>query len=178
MRNYSCPGILNKGIIILLLSLTLVQCKKKSEKAFEVNPAFTEKIAAFTSGVISSESSIQIILAEDCPGAGESNTAIETELFNFKPGIKGHALWIDKRTLEFRPDENLKSGETYTARFYLSKLMEVPADLKTFEFQFSVIPQSFTVTVDGFQSYSNTDLEWNKIKGSLIAADASMMNSL
>ncbi len=172
MRNYSYPGILNKGIIILLLSLTLVQCKKKSEKTFEVNPAFTEKIAAFTSGVISSESSIQIILAEDCPGAGESNTAIEAELFNFKPAIKGHALWIDKRTLEFRPDENLKSGETYTARFYLSKLMEVPADLKTFEFQFSVIPQSFTVTVDVLQSYSNTDLQWNKIKGSLIAADA------
>ena len=172
MRKYTCPGILSSGIIALFVMLSLVQCKKKNEKAFEVNPAFTEKIAAFTSGVISSESVIQVILAEDCPNALEFNTAIEPELFDFKPKVEGHAFWIDKRTVEFRPDKSLKSGETYTVKFYLSRLMKVPADLKTFEFQFSVIPQSFTVEFDGFQSYSNNDLEWNKIKGSLLAADA------
>ncbi len=172
MRNNSFPGILAKGIMALLLTLSLVQCKKKSEKVFEVNPAFTERIAAFTSGVISSESVIQVILAEDCPDAGDPNTAIESELFVFKPRIAGHVFWVDKRTLEFRPDENLKSGQTYSVKFHLSKLMKVPSDLKTFEFQFSVIPQNFTVDIDGFQSYSNNDLEWNKIKGSLMAADA------
>ena len=93
-------------------------------------------------------------------------------MFDFKPGIKGNAFWIDKRTIEFRPDENLKSGETYKARFFLSRVMKVPSALKTFEFQFSVIPQSFTVSIDGFESYTNDNLEWNKIKGSLIAADA------
>ena len=171
MKNYLHSGLLYKGTILLLLSLSLVQCKKKGEKAFVINPAFTEKIAAFTSGVISSESAIQIILAEDCSNSGELNTAVENELFGFKPRIDGHAYWTDKRTIEFRPDENLKSGETYTVKFYLSKIMEVPSDLKTFEFQFSVIPQSFSVSIDGFQSYSNTNLEWNRIKGSLIAAD-------
>src|SRR4030043_2055135 len=114
MKNYLHSGLLYKGTILLLLSLSLVQCKKKGEKAFVINPAFTEKIAAFTSGVISSESAIQIILAEDCSNSGELNTAVENELFGFKPRIDGHAYWTDKRTIEFRPDENLKTGETYT----------------------------------------------------------------
>lgn len=172
MRNYINSASLNKGIIILLLTLSLVQCKKKNEKASFIDPAFTEKIAAFTSGIISSESSIQIILTEDYNNSIEFNTAIETELFSFKPKVKGHAYWIDNRTIEFRPDENLISGKSYTAKFYLSKIMKVPANLKVFEFQFSVIPQSFSISIDGFDSYNASSLVWNKIKGSLIAADA------
>jgi alpha-2-macroglobulin len=172
MKKYFQTSSFITGIITVLISLSLIQCKKSGEKKFAIDPAFTEKISAFTSGVISSESVIQIILAEDCPAAVEFNTAVENELFSFKPKIEGHAFWIDKRTIEFRPSENLKSGETYTARFYLSKLMDVPARLKTFEFRFSVIPQSFSVSIDGFESYSDNYLEWNKIKGTLIAADA------
>jgi uncharacterized protein YfaS (alpha-2-macroglobulin family) len=172
MRNYLPTCSLAKGMVVLLVLFSFVQCKKKSDKAFITDPAFTEKIAAFTSGTVSSESVIQIILAEDCPDPVELNAAVETEFFDFKPGIKGNAFWIDKRTIEFRPGESLKSGETYKARFFLSRVMKVPSALKTFEFQFSVIPQSFTVSIDGFESYSNDNLEWNKIKGSLIAADA------
>jgi alpha-2-macroglobulin len=171
MRNFLSTGSLAKGMAILLVLFSLVQCKKKSDQAFRIDPAFTEKITAFTSGTISSESVIQILLAEDCPDPVELNTAIETKLFDFKPEIKGNAFWTDKRTIEFRPDENLKSGETYKARFFLSKVMKVPSSLKIFEFQFSVIPQSFRVSIEGFESYSNDDLQWNKIKGSLIAAD-------
>jgi uncharacterized protein YfaS (alpha-2-macroglobulin family) len=172
MRNLLYSSSIVKGILLLLLSISLIQCKKKSEITFNVNPAFTEKIAAFTSGIISSESVIQIILTEDYTKSIELNSAIETDLFSFKPKIEGHAYWVDHRTVEFRPDARLKSGETYTARFFLSKLLEVTSDLKTFEFQFSVIPQTFMVSIDGFQSYSNTNLEWNKVKGTLVAADA------
>ena len=178
MRKSLPIGSLLKGMAIILVFFSLVQCKKKSDKPFVIDPAFTEKITAFTSGTISSESVIQVILAEDCPAPVELNAAYETELFDFKPAIKGNVFWIDKRTIEFRPDENLKSGETYKARFFLSRVMNVPSALKTFEFQFSVIPQSFTVSIDGFESYSSDNLEWNKIKGSLIAADVIDLDNL
>lgn len=178
MKTLSMRSVLYKGFIFVFLASALIQCKKKSEKSFTINPAFIEKIAAFTSGVISSESVIQIILAEDYPQTIELNTAIETNLFSFKPKIDGDAYWIDKRTIEFRPKSKLKSGETYSAKFFLSKIMSVPSELKTFEFRFTIIPQSFNISVDGFESYSDNNLEWNKVKGSMIAADATDIEEL
>jgi len=178
MKTFSFRSAFFNSFIVLILAATLIQCKKKSDKSFTINPAFIEKIAAFTSGVISSESVIQIILTEDYPENIDLNTVIEKNLFSFKPKIEGNAYWVDKRTIEFRPESKLKSGETYTAKFFLSKLMSVPSELKTFEFQFSVIPQTFNVSVDGFESYSNNNLEWNKVKGSLIAADATDIEEL
>ncbi len=171
-------SVLYRGFIFLFLASAFVQCKKKSEKSFTINPAFIEKISAFTSGVISAESVIQIILAEDYPQSIEFNTVIETNLFSFKPKIEGDAYWVDKRTIEFRPKSKLKSGETYTAKFFLSKIMSVPSELKTFEFQFTVIPQTFNISIEGFESYSDNNLEWNKVKGSMIAADATDIEEL
>ena len=60
--------------LLLFIGLFLCQCKKTDKSGDEFNPAFTEKIIAFTSGVISSESAIRIILAEDNPHAGEANS--------------------------------------------------------------------------------------------------------
>jgi hypothetical protein len=34
-------------------------------------------------------------------------------LFRFKPRIKGHTVWVDKKTIEFRPDHKLKSAQSY-----------------------------------------------------------------
>ncbi len=178
MKTSSLRSVFYRIFILLLLTSALIQCKKKSEKSFSINPAFIEKIAAFTSGIISSESVIQIILAEDYPENVEFNTAIATNLFSFKPKIEGDAYWIDKRTIEFRPKSKLKSGEKYTAKFFLSKIMSVPSELKTFEFQFTVIPQTFNISVEGFESYSDINLEWNKVKGSMIAADVTDIDEL
>jgi len=51
--------------ITMLFLLVMVQCKSKGDHLTAINTAFTEKIVAFTAGVISSESPIQIVLAED-----------------------------------------------------------------------------------------------------------------
>jgi hypothetical protein len=178
MRSLCLFGFTVKGIGLLFAILIQVQCKKISEKGFEIDPAFTEKIAAFTSGVISSESPVQIVLAEEMIIPVELNTAIEIELFSFKPKVKGHVYWLDKRTLEFRPDEKFKSGQTYNARFFLSKLTDVPSELKTFEFQFSIIQQNFNLSLDGFQCYDQTSLKWNRIIGTLTAADVTDIDQL
>ena len=61
------PG---KVIIPVFLLLMTLQCKRADKTALEINPAFTEKIAAFTSGVISAESVIQIVLADELQIAG------------------------------------------------------------------------------------------------------------
>jgi hypothetical protein len=123
-------------LLFLLLIGTSFQCKK-GRVSNTFNPAFTEKITAFTSGVISSESTIRIILAEDNPHAGDVNTPAGDDLFRFKPTIKGQAVWIDKRTIEFRPSEKLVSGQTYQARFKLGKIVKVKKELSVLN---SILP--------------------------------------
>ncbi len=120
---FSFHRVIRTVFIISILFFT-VQCKKNRSSG--INPAFTEKIAAFTSGVISSESTIQVVLADDYPGQITRNTPVNETVFKFKPDIAGHTVWLDNRTIEFRPEHHLVSGETYSAKFYLSKLMKVP----------------------------------------------------
>jgi uncharacterized protein YfaS (alpha-2-macroglobulin family) len=149
----------------------MTQCKKGPRLPDEMNPAFTEKIVAFTSGVISAESTIQLLLAEDNAHAGEPNSAADNDLFRIKPAIKGHAIWVDKRTLEFRPDEKLKSGQVYTVRFKLGKVIKTEKSLAVFKFGFSVVEQNWSVKVEGYQTHNENDLVWNKITGSVNTAD-------
>jgi len=152
------------------LASSLLQCKKKLEGLL-INPAFIEKIAAFTSGVISSESTIQVVLAEDYPGQVSRNTPVTEKLFRFKPSIEGNAVWIDNRTIEFRPVQHLTSGRKYAVSFLLSKLIKVPRDLSVFEFGFSVVDQDFSLDFEGYQTHNENDLVWIKIKGIINTAD-------
>ena len=93
--------VIHPGIIIIpvFLLLLIVQCKKADKTILEINPAFTEKIAAFTSGVISSESVIQIVLADDLPVAGISDAPSGDGLFRFKPAIEGQAVCASVRSV-------------------------------------------------------------------------------
>jgi uncharacterized protein YfaS (alpha-2-macroglobulin family) len=158
-------------IFVLLSLFPIIQCGKQKQQADEFNPAFTEKIAAFTSGTISSESPVRIILAEDNPEAGEINSPAANGLFRFKPEIKGHTVWADKRTLEFRPAEKLKSGQNYHVRFNLGDVTEVDKSLSVFEFDFSVVNQEFGLVVNGYQTMNENDLVWNRIKGVVSTSD-------
>jgi hypothetical protein len=114
MKSITSLSRLNRIAFPVFLAFFLAQCKKADQSATLVNPAFTEKIAAFTSGIVSSESVIQIVLAEDYPGTDMTNAPAGEGLFRFKPAVDGQAVWVDKRTIEFRPAGKLKSGETYS----------------------------------------------------------------
>ncbi len=162
-----------KNILLLTICICLVLsgCKKKRETVLNADPKFRELISAYTSGVISTQSTIRIRLANDFSEKIEPNTPIDKDLFDFSPNLKGSAFWVDNRTIEFRPAEKLKSGTIYTGKFFISKLMDVKPDLKTFEFGFQTIMQSYSVRIEGFKPYENTNLIWNKITGSIITSD-------
>lgn len=175
----SVSSLLSTGVLLMALSFILLSGCKKQKAVETFNPAFTSKIIAFTSGVISSESTIRIILADDNPHAGDGlNTAASDDLFKFKPGIKGQAIWIDKRTLEFKPEGRLQSGEAYHCRFNLGKILDVEKDLSVFEFDFSVVEQDWAVLVNGYQTQQENDLTWNTIKGTVTTADNIDLESL
>ena len=105
---YTLPFIC---IALVITSAVLINgCSDKKTSVY-IDPAFTGYISAFTSGIISNGSSIKIRLMEEQDV--ELHEAIEEELFEFSPDIKGEANWIDKRTIEFLPEGLLPSGKRF-----------------------------------------------------------------
>ena len=162
-----------KALLLALIIILHPQCKKKEKsQLMEIDPAFGSFISAFTSGTISNSSTLRIRLAEPYESEPAYDSPIDKELFDFNPSIKGSAYWVDDQTIEYRPDEKLKSNTVYTVSFFLSKIKnDVPKDLKTFTYQFKTIKQSFVVTIGGFKPVVNTDLTKNKIYGTINTSD-------
>src|SRR5688572_8041510 len=75
-----------------------------------VNPAFGEYISSYTAGVVSSGSVIRIALSQDAVDSALIGQESSGKLFDFKPAVSGKTVWLDKRTVEFRPEKRLVSG--------------------------------------------------------------------
>ncbi|HIA05102.1 MAG TPA: hypothetical protein EYN71_00015, partial [Flavobacteriales bacterium] len=163
---YTLPFIC---IALVITSAVLINgCSDKKTSVY-IDPAFTGYISAFTSGIISNGSSIKIRLMEEQDV--ELHEAIEEELFEFSPDIKGEANWIDKRTIEFLPEGLLPSGKLFEAEFHLSKVADVPEKLKTLPFSFQTIQQAINVYFEGMRAYDIQDLKWQRLQGELVTAD-------
>ena len=155
--------------IVILFASYFVYAKFKAKTG--VDPAFKAYISAYTSGTISRESNIRIQLTSDAVKPNEINTAVSKKLFDFSPSIPGSAVWIDTRTIEFRPTEKMKPGETYKATFYLGAVMKVSSKFSEFDFSFSVIKQSFEVNVEGLRTPDNKNFVRQNLIGTVVTAD-------
>ncbi len=140
-------------------------------KKVKFDPAFKTYISAYTSGVISSEAAIRVQLTADVVKPEEVNTAVKKELFNFSPSIKGNAVWVDTRTIEFRPSGRMEAGTEYTATFYLGEVLKVPSNFSEFVFNFQTITQSVEVIVNGLRPLSNQNFDHQMLLGSVNTAD-------
>lgn len=136
-----------------------------------VNPAFGEYISSYTAGVVASGSPVRIVLSQDAVDSTAIGEQTTVKLFEFSPAVKGVTVWLDRRTVEFRPEARLVSGQIYEVRFQLSRLAQVPKELSTFEYTFQVIPQNYEVAIDNVKPYVKTDLKRQKVEGTLFTAD-------
>src|SRR5687767_8156183 len=129
--------------IFALIAVTMISIpflSNRSESAIEitkVDPAFQAYVSAYTSGIISNESYIRVMLSEDYPGLITLDEATSEQYFSFSPEITGKTYWIDSRTLEFRPDARLASDQSYDVDFDLGKIVaDIPENLKHMKFSF------------------------------------------
>ncbi|MCD6065293.1 MAG: alpha-2-macroglobulin domain protein [Bacteroidetes bacterium] len=153
------------SVIVLFGSIYFISTSRAKSRHERVNPAFREYITAYTSGYVSTETKIQIVLAK----AAKDTTG--TDLFEFTPSIEGKMTWVDDHTIEFKPAARLKQDQLYTAVFKLKDVADVPNDLKKFEFNFQTIPQAIDVEVF---DYIITDQQYYKtmqVTGLLTTAD-------
>ncbi len=157
-------------VAVALIGLSVLK-KHSPSSENKVNPAFGSYINAYTSGIISSESTIRILLTDEVKTAIEIGKPIEKTLFDFSPSIKGTAVWLDSRTIEFRPEKPLPNKEHYDAKFYLSKILEVPGEFETFSFDFQTMQQSYEVFVDRMTTTDKKTLIVQRLDGTLSTAD-------
>ncbi len=151
----------------------------KQHPAFFVDPAFGEYISAYTTGVIPSGSSLNVVFAQDMVDSGFIAKEYPENLFDFSPYISGKTVWVDKRTVEFRPDGRMTRGKIYSASFFLSKLVHtLPEELRTLEYSFQIMPQDFDVVIVNTKPYNNTELKREKIEGNLNTADYAESNDV
>ena len=155
----------------LLIVTVFVLINFGSPSKVKINPAFRNYISAFTSGVVSTESVIKIELANDFADSSIIDKPLEEELFSFYPEIKGHAIWTNSRTIEYHPDEPMKSNTVYTAKFFISEIMEMPDSLETFVFQFKTTKQEAILEVWEHKAYQTDRPERERITGVIKTAD-------
>jgi alpha-2-macroglobulin len=136
-----------------------------------INPAFAEYISSYTAGMVGSGSTIRVMLSSEGVDSASVGEESSVKLFDLSPSVSGKIVWLDRRTVEFRPETRFTSGQTYEVAFNLGRIMQVPKELSTFEYTFQVIPQSFEVQIENVKPYIKTDLKRQKIEGFIYTAD-------
>ena len=136
------------GIVaVVVITLLILPGKSFRGTIFapgQISPSYQKYVQAFTSGVISTRSDILVVFADDFLDSTHFTTIDRSKLFSFKPSIPGRVIWVNSRTIEFQPNNDLPPGKTFRTKFRLSQLIKVPDSLSTFEFGFQV---SFTECV-------------------------------
>ncbi|MEQ8424584.1 MAG: hypothetical protein RIA63_07725, partial [Cyclobacteriaceae bacterium] len=108
-------------VVILLISVSVFYFTTTNSQKSDpggINPAFGEYVSSYTAGVISSGSAIQIILTQDAVDLEMVGKEATGKLFSFSPSVDGKVVWLNTRTVEFKPTERLASGQTYELDFY------------------------------------------------------------
>ncbi len=161
-------GFASLGLILLVGIVYFFVARNPAD---DNNPGFAKYIEGYTSGIVSKNASIKIQLSGQVKTLHRNNEPLEKGILQFSPDIPGKAYWIDERTLEFKPDENLKPGELYKATFSLGKLLDVEEEFQEFNFSFEVIKPSFKVEEYGMRSVNSSSLEYLKLTGSIATSD-------
>ncbi|HQK98456.1 MAG TPA: TonB-dependent receptor [Bacteroidia bacterium] len=126
-------SLLSTAFVLLML----LSCKHGATPFQMSDPADYDKIiVGHTAGIISSQSAVQVTFAKAIesyqPGA-----ELPADVFTFVPSISGTATVEDSYSISFKPNKPLKQGIKYAVSLNLVRLMEVPKELKKFNFGFA-----------------------------------------
>ncbi len=171
---YIGSGLLAVVLIVVALYFVFRKAQVNSN-----NPEFGKYISAYTSGVVSKSTSIKVRILSSVADKIENKNELPKQLFDFQPSVKGTYFWADNNTIEFKPEENLKSSEKYLIEFHLNKLInDVPSDLKNFVFEIQTIKQNFEVSIDEQKTVDKKTLQWQKAIGTLKTADIEVLEKI
>ncbi|HPR57424.1 MAG TPA: alpha-2-macroglobulin family protein [Bacteroidales bacterium] len=164
-----------KKLFLLLMSATMLiyidSCQNGTDRQVMSDPSeFEGLVSGFTSGQLSKDAEINVVLARPVEGIQPGST-LPAGVLSFKPDIEGSAILEDRFTIIFKPSSSLISGQQYQASLDLQKLFEVPDESKQFIFGFSVLEQDFTVFRGQLLQTGTDNQQSQQYHGKLITAD-------
>jgi uncharacterized protein YfaS (alpha-2-macroglobulin family) len=155
--------------ISIVVLLALSACNKSANIPI-YSPEFVNHISAYTSGVVDRGSRIHIILSE--PVKYQKRAKIDAnDLVAFSPSIKGEAKWVDDRTIEFAPEEDLPRGTIFHGVFYLGEIKKLKRELRKFPFRFETRKQFLSLSLRGISTYPDDNPRYRYVKGSVSTVD-------
>ena len=166
-RNYFLAGCL---LATILLALFIPSCSKKNSSYKSVDPAYAKYVEAYSTGIVSKTAAIRVQLAANANTTHSIGQEVKEKLFTLSPAAKGKTVWIDARTIEFRPEKNLQPDQLYEVNFNLGKVTEVPAKFNELVFNIQTIKPAFLVSNNGLRSSGTKDKMF--LDGSVTTADA------
>ena len=160
--NHFSPKLLERKLffnwIAIFFAFVVIGSCQRKEKLISVDSAFSQYIDGYTSGTISKTAAIKIQLSADASTTHPIGEVVDKKLFSFSPSVSGKALWLDARTIEFQPAENLRSDQLYKVSFSLGKITKVPEKYADFVFDVQTIKPSFQVKDFGLRSTGAKDI--------------------
>ncbi len=157
----------------LLFTLTVAvipSCNKKTVAWKSVDPAYSKYVEAYSTGVVSKTSAIRVQLASNASTTHSVGQEVKEKLFSLSPAVKGKTVWVDARTIEFKPEKNLEPDQLYEVKFELGKVTDVPKEFSELVFNFQTTKPAFKVSNSGIRSDGSKDKMY--VEGTLTTADA------
>ena len=144
--------IFGGGMVLLAMALWLLvpSCVKKPsassvivEQLRPLNETLLPLVDGFTSGAILKGEPIVVRFKNPETLKVKYGEPISAKTFDFKPALKGKAVWIDENTVGFQYD-NIDPNQSYTCDFRISDFLDVDATVPM-QFGFAVRRQNFSL---------------------------------
>lgn len=163
------------GLLLLLVGLGFSSCSDSGSSEGGIQAVkYNEYVKAFTSGAVSRNGQIYLVLSNDVDEAKLSKIKAE-DVLNVSPSIKGSFAFSDSHTIVVTPTEKLPYGTTYSVKAKLDKLFDGASD---FEFSFRTNPFQLNVESPDFSVTSNDDYSYQYVIHTLDDEDVDEISKL
>lgn len=159
------------GLILITALFWFYSCGPTRPEILKIDPAYSEYVSGYTSGIVSRRDAVRIELVEAVPGLEKFSEKKLNSLFRIEPAVKGEVVAIGDRLIDFVPDEPLPSNQFYTVYFDLDEVAEVKEGYEEFAFQFSTRRQEFDVEINGLSNYNSYEIEYQELEGTVTSTD-------
>lgn len=155
------------GIVLLVVHA----CSSSSPEIIKVDPGFKEYISGYSSGMMSREGEVLIVLEDQIPAGKKISNKQLQKLLTISPEVKGKVVLDENRMIQFIPDAPLPSGQFFTVSLQLDAFTKVKPGFEEFQFQFSTFEQVMNLSLDGLKSYNKFDARFLKLEGEIECRD-------
>lgn len=160
------------ALALIALSLFwLTNCGTRQPEIIDIDPAYSEYVSGYTSGIVSRQDAIRIELVKGVPDLEKMSSKDLKNLIRIEPAIDGKVIAVGDRLIDFVPAKPLPPNSFYTVYFDLEEVADVKMGYEEFIFQFSTKSLEIDVFVDGLRQYDSHQVEYQRLEGTITVND-------